>query len=42
MGRGDRKTKKGKIFKSSFGNSRPRKAKNKIAGRKVQETTTEE
>jgi 30S ribosomal protein S31 len=23
MGRGDKKTKKGKIFKGSFGNSRP-------------------
>ncbi len=26
MGRGDKKTKKGKIFKGSFGNSRSRKA----------------
>ena len=25
MGRGDKKTKKGKIFKGSFGNSRPAK-----------------
>lgn len=29
MGRGDKKTKKGKIFKGSFGKSRPAKA-NKI------------
>jgi len=29
MGRGDKKTKKGKIFKGSFGKSRPRKAKKK-------------
>jgi 30S ribosomal protein S31 len=27
MGRGDKKTKKGKIFKGSFGKSRPRKKK---------------
>jgi 30S ribosomal protein S31 len=27
MGRGDKKTKKGKIFKGSFGKSRPAKAK---------------
>lgn len=26
MGRGDKKTKKGKIFKGSFGKSRPTKA----------------
>jgi 30S ribosomal protein S31 len=29
MGRGDKKTKKGKIFKGSFGKSRPSKAKKK-------------
>ncbi|MCU7547518.1 30S ribosomal protein THX [Chitinophagaceae bacterium LB-8] len=29
MGRGDKKTKKGKIFKSSFGKSRPAKATKK-------------
>lgn len=28
MGRGDKKTKKGKIFKGSFGKSRPAKARN--------------
>ena len=27
MGRGDKKTKKGKIFKGSFGKSRPSKTK---------------
>jgi 30S ribosomal protein S31 len=27
MGRGDKKTKKGKIFKGSFGKTRPRVAK---------------
>ncbi len=27
MGRGDKKTKKGKIFKGSFGKSRPAKSK---------------
>jgi 30S ribosomal protein S31 len=31
MGRGDKKTKKGKIFKGSFGKSRPAGAK-KITG----------
>lgn len=30
MGKGDRKTKKGKIFRSSFGKSRPKKARNKV------------
>ena len=27
MGKGDKRTKRGKIIKSSFGNSRPRKKK---------------
>ena len=31
MGRGDKKTKKGKIFKGSFGKSRPAKATKKTA-----------
>jgi len=31
MGRGDKKTKKGKIFKGSFGKSRPAKVRKKIA-----------
>ena len=29
MGKGDRRSKKGKIFRASFGNSRPHKAKTK-------------
>ena len=29
MGKGDKKSKKGKIFKGSFGKSRPHKAKKK-------------
>lgn len=28
MGRGDKRTKKGKIFKGSFGKARPAKARN--------------
>jgi len=31
MGRGDKKTKKGKIFQGSFGKSRPHKTKKKAA-----------
>jgi 30S ribosomal protein S31 len=31
MGRGDKKTKKGKIFKGSFGKSRPRAKKKAVA-----------
>jgi len=34
MGRGDKKTKKGKIFKGSFGNSRPANP-HKIAAKKA-------
>ena len=30
MGRGDKKTKKGKIFKGSFGKSRPRNTKKTV------------
>jgi 30S ribosomal protein S31 len=30
MGKGDKKTKKGKIFMGSFGKSRPRKAKKAV------------
>jgi 30S ribosomal protein S31 len=33
MGRGDKKTKKGKIFQGSFGKSRPAKPKKKAAGK---------
>ena len=34
MGRGDKKTKKGKIFKGSFGKSRPANPKKKVAKKK--------
>lgn len=34
MGRGDKKTKKGKIFKGSFGKSRPANVKAKKAAKK--------
>jgi 30S ribosomal protein S31 len=34
MGRGDKKTKKGKIFKGSFGKSRPANPKKKEAAPK--------
>lgn len=39
MGKGDRRTKRGKIFRGTFGKSRPRKKKkNKLA----QETKSEQ
>jgi 30S ribosomal protein S31 len=38
MGRGDKKTKKGKIFKGSFGKSRPAKPAKKAAPPKKDET----
>ncbi|WP_207436257.1 30S ribosomal protein THX [Sabulibacter ruber] len=31
MGKGDKKSRKGKISKGSFGNSRPKKVQNKAA-----------
>jgi 30S ribosomal protein S31 len=34
MGKGDKKTKKGKIFKGSFGKSRPAKVRKKVAEKK--------
>lgn len=34
MGRGDKRTRKGKIFKGSFGNSRPKNAKKNVAAPK--------
>ena len=37
MGKGDRKTKRGKIVKGSYGVSRPHKKKNKEAGEHNQE-----
>ena len=39
MGRGDRKTKKGKIFKGSYGVVRPRKSDSPIIVSKKKETT---
>ena len=41
MGRGDKKTKKGKIFKGSFGKSRPVtvKAKAPVAAKEVAKTS---
>lgn len=35
MGRGDKKTKKGKIFKGSFGKSRPANAPKKAVAKKA-------
>lgn len=35
MGRGDIKTKKGKIFAGSFGKSRPTKAAKKVVAKKA-------
>jgi 30S ribosomal protein S31 len=37
MGKGDKKTKKGKRFKGSFGKSRPRNNKKNAAKKKAQE-----
>jgi 30S ribosomal protein S31 len=34
MGKGDKKTKKGKIFKGSFGKSRPRNEKKVVVAKK--------
>ncbi len=41
MGRGDKKTKKGKIFKGSFGKSRPVTVKAKAPQAKKTEDKTE-
>jgi 30S ribosomal protein S31 len=35
MGRGDKKTKKGKIFKGSFGKSRPARTKKEAAAKET-------
>ncbi|NLP02172.1 MAG: 30S ribosomal protein THX [Fibrobacter sp.] len=32
MGKGDKRSKRGKIFKNSFGKKRPRKAKPEVKG----------
>ncbi len=42
MGRGDRRSKKGKIFRASFGNSRPHKPKEKAVVAKSDETPAAE
>lgn len=39
MGRGDKRTKKGKIFKGSFGNSRPARIKSETVVAVVKETS---
>lgn len=33
MGKGDRKTRRGKIWRGTYGKSRPRKLRNKLASR---------
>ena len=47
MGRGDSRSRKGKVFKSSFGNTRPKgktvlkaRAKKKVAAKKAASGTT--
>lgn len=40
MGRGDKRSRKGKIFKGSFGNSRPQKAKKTTGTAEVTTTAT--
>lgn len=35
MGKGDKRTKKGKIFRGSFGKVRPKKTKNVLATREA-------
>lgn len=43
MGKGDRKTKKGKIWSSSYGKSRPKKVtKAPVVAKKEEEKKTEE
>ncbi len=34
MGRGDKRTKRGKIFRGSFGNTRPKSTKQNVAPKK--------
>ncbi len=36
MGKGDRRTRRGKIWRGTYGNTRPRKPKKKQAGEKGQ------
>jgi 30S ribosomal protein S31 len=35
MGKGDKRTKKGKIFRGSYGKRRPGKKKNRVAAKKT-------
>lgn len=42
MGKGDKRTKRGKIVISTYGKSRPRKAKNVIAQKKASEIAVTE
>ena len=39
MGKGDKKTKRGKIFKGTFGKSRPKRKRTKPAQQQQQQTT---
>jgi 30S ribosomal protein S31 len=39
MGRGDKRTAKGKRFKGSFGNSRPQRVKKKAAAKSAKKAT---
>jgi len=39
MGRGDKRTKKGKIFAGSFGNSRPQRVKSTVVPKVAKKAT---
>ena len=41
MGKGDRKTKKGKIFSGSYGNTRPRKSSSQVTIQRQEKITVE-
>jgi 30S ribosomal protein S31 len=38
MGKGDKRTRRGKIFNGSFGKSRPKRVKKNVAPKKVEKT----
>jgi ribosomal small subunit protein bTHX len=42
MGKGDRRTKRGKVNKSSYGNSRPKPSKGRSVPKKKEETAGKE
>ena len=42
MGKGDKRTKRGKLFKGTYGNSRPRKKDKKVEIPKKEEAVVEE